>query len=569
MSADDSSTSKGGRGIARDFRFSEGENGERSAQNQGNVSGATPPGPPAAPRSWFWPILGLGLFVRLVAFAWNDRLFGDVNLYALVARQWSETGRLDYPGKFDFFDPTPYLTLSSPVSQHPPAWSWLAGLLASLPLGLDEFAALKVLCLVCGLAVIVLGMALARTLLKNPRSIDNGAITAVGLVLALHPMLVDFSANGSPYIAVAAGALAVMLAVLANDLPGWQRALLAGVGAALAWQVHGAGMLLVPAGLFGLALNPRTGTATRSRGSLGLLVGYLVTTALILAPLLAWNYAHFGTLLHSTSPYYLPGKLGLVTFVEDSTGIHYAVGALGWQHVIPYLRLAFISSGQFLLHLGLETGFLGLGLAALFAAILWRRPVIRRRPLLGMLAVVFALLAPCLGWPEFKYRFLVLILPMVLILATLGGAFLLSQLRQRVAIRAVLASSVLGCLAFWAVQIALTGSPSKYYAYDREHLPDYRLMREAATFLKTQPTGVLIALSDALDGGTETTWWHHLPTVSVRGIPPGPLSRLISDFSPTYLLISPSRRYVVPSSAQLKFENIRYLVYTLTTNKPE
>ena len=291
--------------------------------------------------------------------------------------------------------------------------------------------------------------------------------------------------------------------------------------------------------------------------------------ALLLAPLLAWNYAHFGTFFHSTSPYYLQGKLGLVTFVEDSTGIHYAVGALGWQHVIPYLRLALVSSGQFLLHLGLETGFLGLGLAAFFAVILWRRPVIGRRPLLGLLVVGLALLAPCLGWPEFKYRFLVLILPLVLILATLGGVHLLSPLRQRVVIRAVLATSVFGCLAFWAVQIALTGSPSKYYAYDREHLPDYRLMREAATFLKTQPTGVLIALSDALDGGTETTWWHHLPTVSVRGIAPGPLSRLIRDFSPTYLLLSPSRRDVVPPSAQLKFENGGYLVYELPANKPE
>ena len=537
-------------------------------------SGTTRQVPPAAPcaRSWFWPILGLGLLTRLIAFAWNDRLFGDVNLYALVARQWSETGRLDYPGKFDFFDPTPYLTLSSPVSQHPPAWSWLAGLLASLPVGLDEFNALKILGLLCGLAVIALGMALARSLLQPPQapvigtasaqpqeSFVNARITVVGLVLALHPMLVDFSANGSPYIAVAAGALAVALAILANDRPDWLRALLAGFGATLAWQVHGAGMLLVPAGLFGLALNPHPGTRSRLR----LLTGYLVTTALLLTPLLAWNYTHFGTLLHSTSTFYLPGKLGLVAIQDDPSGIHYAVGALGWQHVGPYLSLALASSGHFLLHLGLETGVFGLGLAAFFGFTLWRTPAAQRRSLLSLLAVVLAIVAPCLGWPEFKYRFLVLILPFVLILATLGGAQLLNQLRHRAAIRALLATTTLACLAFWAVQIALTGSPAKYYAYDREHLRDYAQMRAAAAYLKTQPPGVLIAFSDPLDGGTEATWWHHHPTVSVRGIAPDSLHRLIRDFKPAYLLLSPSRRGEVPPSAQLSFENAGFLVYTL------
>jgi hypothetical protein len=37
-------------------------------------------------------------------------------------------------------------------------------------------------------------------------------------------------------------------------------------------------------------------------------------------------------------------------------------------------------------------------------------------------------------------------------------------------------------LGFWLVQSVLTGSPTNYSAYGREHLPGYRLMREGAAF---------------------------------------------------------------------------------------
>ena len=544
------------------------------APPRSGMAGPFRPTAPAHSRSWLWPLLGVGLLVRLAAWVWNDRLFGDVNLYALVARQWSETGRLDYPGKFDFFDPTPYLALSSPVSQHPPAWSWLAGLIAALPVGLDEFAALKLLSLLAGLAVIVLGMGLARRLAPG----QPHAATAVGVVLALHPMLVDFSANGSPYMGVAAGALAVAVAVVSTERAWWWRGLLAGVGAGAAWNFHGAGLLLAPAGLLALALNARsaaqhppcsemTESFRSSAYALLLLGAYLLGLGLLLAPLFAWNQTHFGHLLHSTSTYYLQGKLGLVALVEDAGGLHYQVRALDWTHLVPYLRLALTSAGQFLLHLGLETGVVGLGLAILAATTLYRREVRQRRALLGALGVLVAIVAPCVGWPEFKYRFLVPALPLVLILSTLGGIHLASgATRLRLTpVRALLGLTALACLGFWLVQIALTGSPAKYYAYDREHLRDYRLMREAAAFLKARPAGLVVALPEALDGGTEAAWWHHHPTVNVRGIGAGMLHRLITDFRPAYLLLSPERRADAPPGATLSFENQGYLVYELGT----
>ncbi|MFA6961124.1 MAG: glycosyltransferase family 39 protein [Opitutaceae bacterium] len=509
---------------------------------------------PASPKSnsRFGWILGLGLLARLAAFAWNTRLFGDVNLYALVARQWREIGRLDYPGKFDFFDPAPYLALSTPVSQHPPAWSWLAGLIASAHLGIDEFIGLKLLCLFFGLAVITLGMSLARTLAG-----DRAAIFT-GLVLALHPMLIDFSANGSPYIAVAAGALAVALAVVSDEWNPCLRGVLAGAGAAASCSFHGVGILLIPAGLAGFLFNARPQTRLR------VLSAYVGTVALALVPLFLWNEANFGQLLHSSSTFYVQGKLGLISLIDDASGIHYQVGALSWHHAGPYALLALKSSFQFLLHLGLETGFTGLALAAFGTVVLYKNPVRTRAA--GLMIVMASIVGPCLGWPEFKYRFLVLLLPFVLILAVVGAMRLASRLRLW-KVRLILGASVTGCAAFWITQMALTGSPAKYYAYDLKHLHDYRLMREAADFLRTQPHGVVLSFPRGLDGGVEAMWWHHQPAVLARGFRTPLLKRLVADFRPDYLLLSPGeteKLAAIAPDAVLLFENAGYLVYRRT-----
>ena len=498
---------------------------------------------PQTLRSTLAVVTGVALIARLLALLWNDRLFGDVNLYALVARHWTQTGRLDYPLKFDYFDPAPYLALSSPVSQHPPAWSWLAGLLtrhAGLP---DAYAALQLLSLLGGLAVVILGTLIALRLGGLRRACWTG------LLLALHPLLIDFSANGSPYIAVAAGALAVVLATVSPDRPGWTRALLAATGAAAAWNFHGVGLLLIPAGFIALAIAP-------SRTSrLPLLAGYLLATTLLVAPLVAWNLQQFGKPLHSTSTFYILGKLGLVSLASDPTGIHFITTAPGWPHLLPYLGLALKSSLLFLLHLGLETGFAGLAFATLGTLVPLRSR--DRRTALPLLIITLALALPCLGWPEFKYRFLVLLLPLVLIAATLG--FRRSRLTTFLA-----TGSVAGCLLFWCVQIALTGSPAKYYAYDREHLADYRLMREASAFLRAQPPGTVLSLPHQLDGGIEACWWHAHPAILARGFPLPVAQRLIADFRPAYLLLSAdaSPSELTPT-ASLLFKNAGYHLYSL------
>lgn len=500
---------------------------------------------PPTLRSTLAVATGVALIARLLALLWNDRLFGDVNLYVLVARQWSQTGRLDYPLKFDYFDPAPYLALSSPVSQHPPAWSWLAGLLtryAGLP---DAFASLQLLSLLGGLTVVVLGMIVAR------RFAGDRCALVTGLLLALHPMLVDFSSNGSPYIAVAAGALAVILAIISPDRPGWVRGLLAATGASAAWNFHGVGLLLIPAGFIALAIAPSSGRR------LPALATYLFATTLLVAPLIAWNLNQFDRPVHSTSTFYILGKLGLVSLVNDSTGIHQVASTPTFAQLIPYLGLALKSSLLFALHLGMETGFAGLALAGLGAVFLVRSR--DRRTALALLLLTLALALPCLGWPEFKYRFLVLLLPLVLIAATVG--FRRSRLTTFLA-----TGSVAGCLIFWAVQITLTGSPAKYYAYDREHLADYRLMREAADFLRDQPPGSVLSLPHQLDGGVEACWWHQHPAILARGFPLPVTQRLVADFHPAYLLLSADQSAQAPlisPGALLHFKNAGYHIYTL------
>ena len=64
-------------------------------------------------------ILLAGIILRLISFGWNDRLQGDINLFALTAREFVLNDRLFYPMKFEYSDNVEYITLASPASQPP------------------------------------------------------------------------------------------------------------------------------------------------------------------------------------------------------------------------------------------------------------------------------------------------------------------------------------------------------------------------------------------------------------------------------------------------------------------
>ncbi|MDD2696519.1 MAG: hypothetical protein PHD58_11400, partial [Anaerolineales bacterium] len=73
-----------------------------------------------------------GICLRLASYQWNRRLYGDINLFALTARQFALYGRWEYPMKYDYSPNVPYLTLNTPASQHPPLWPLLGGMTARL-----------------------------------------------------------------------------------------------------------------------------------------------------------------------------------------------------------------------------------------------------------------------------------------------------------------------------------------------------------------------------------------------------------------------------------------------------
>ena len=50
----------------------------------------------------------LALGLRASSFQWNDQLQGDVNLFALTAREFRHSGELRYPIKYEFSDQVPY-----------------------------------------------------------------------------------------------------------------------------------------------------------------------------------------------------------------------------------------------------------------------------------------------------------------------------------------------------------------------------------------------------------------------------------------------------------------------------
>jgi len=86
-------------------------------------------GSPFGPRPLVWSIAALAIGLRVASLGWNDRLQGDVNLFALTAREVARNGRLVYPMRYEYSDRVPYLSFETPATQHPPLWPFSAGLL--------------------------------------------------------------------------------------------------------------------------------------------------------------------------------------------------------------------------------------------------------------------------------------------------------------------------------------------------------------------------------------------------------------------------------------------------------
>ena len=108
--------------------------------------------------------------------------------------------------KYEFSDHVAYKALASPADQHPPLWPLAAGCLGKVLRTDNTFLLLKLLCEAVGIGLMAV-VVYAGT--RRRRPIET--IVALAFV-ALAPELVDYSANGSMYILLAA--LLVVAALL-------------------------------------------------------------------------------------------------------------------------------------------------------------------------------------------------------------------------------------------------------------------------------------------------------------------------------------------------------------------
>ncbi len=146
---------------------------------------------------WLKAVLVAGLLLRLSALVGHPYPGGDVNLFCMAADNFSSTQKLSLQFKNHFTPELLPFGLDEPQSQHQPLWPLLGGIIKFLLRGMDSYPILQVLSLLSGLAVIYLVFRISRDRLP-----PWACFCAVTLT-AGHPLLIEYSANGSFYMLLA------------------------------------------------------------------------------------------------------------------------------------------------------------------------------------------------------------------------------------------------------------------------------------------------------------------------------------------------------------------------------
>lgn len=463
-------------------------------------------------------LLLLGAVLRVWSFEWNDRVQGDIGLFALAAREFADSGQMEYPIKYEFSDRADYCSPRSVVSQHPPLFPWAAGLLARVTPGDDTFFWLKILSELG--AILLLGWLALRAL----RAPGAGTLVPLGLVV-LSPALVDFSANGSPY--VWSGLLLLLAASLIGRVPRGRIGdyVLAGALSGLGPQLHPA-LYAVPAG-FLLA-----GAAQWRRVPLVAFGAFLAAGASVAAPWLLWNWKHFGTPLYSYNPHVLWTNLGLAREGIYGDVVSWRWADVGWVGpVATAARTVVESAVEMVQGLWLDAGPGGLLLAVAGALALMRvegpRFIYRLLPLSLYLALVLPFL--------YRDRFVVPLLPVFYQAAGIGFAMLAVRSRA-------LASLLVALVVAWMSAGYFESPPTRYYRDDAPHRAAYTAMLPVARDFALLPPGTTLGASGTLDGGIAAAYYHR--NLLVRGRSHGPplesepgdvLRKLRRDFGVRYV----------------------------------
>ncbi|MCX7935982.1 MAG: hypothetical protein N3A66_12075, partial [Planctomycetota bacterium] len=234
---------------------------------------------PLSPLLWAL-VIGLGVALRIYAFAQNTRLQGDVNLLALTAREYAESGDLYYPLKYTSPPYVPYAALREPATQHPLLVPWLAGIACRLWGTDDAFAILKLL----SAAGCILHWLLAAALAWR----YCGAYAWLPIFLtAFSPLVVDYSANGSPYITAAALMLFPFLWLLRRRSPGAAVCAALGLLCGVGFQIHGFFLAILAGCLWAVS---------RAKPARAILRAFLLLAVFLfsLVPTVIWSWRHTG-----------------------------------------------------------------------------------------------------------------------------------------------------------------------------------------------------------------------------------------------------------------------------------
>lgn len=452
---------------------------------------------------WFWGILTVGILLRVASLWWNDRLLGDVNLFALTAREYAESGELNYPMKWDYSPNTTWGDLKTPQSQHPPLWSFMAGLGAKICGTNNTYLVLQCLSLFSQCMLVFLCFKILSAL--------AGQIVILGVSLvSLSPMLIDFAGNGSQYTLGTVFTLATLWLLIRDRYKSKVNLILSGLCCGLAFCTHGA-FILVIAGAVLSTIIYNQGLAKRSWAVSFVLLGYIVAVL----PTILFRLEHFGSPTHSLNGVFFGGVFGKLSLSNDAGGVFWRIDS-SWSSsdLIRYFVNCLTVWRKFIIFLVFELSLPGIILAVIGVFLTLKQRI--HGPLV-VLIFTSTYLVPILLWPGFKSRFLASLLPLAIIFICIGSYHFFQESKVGLKWKRIIVGSIfLWFGSSWLLSLSVTGSASRYYTFDLVHNKNYQEMIGLVDKMKELERGLVIGAARSLDGGMEGIYWHGFPYIHAR-----------------------------------------------------
>ncbi len=433
-------------------------------------------------------ILLAGFLIRAEAFRWNWFMHGDVIADAQVSASFLRDGSLLTFSSKGSADPAVYVlppaVEGEQLKLHGPLVPVAAAALTALrggarstgstrspqassgqaPTVAEAFVSLKILSLLAGMLIILLAFLIASRLTDATMGLAAAAWTAASF------LLIDYAGNGALYTSQAA--VYLLWLVIALGPSSLRRTLLLGILSGVAYLITFQSVILLPAGIILLA------TQVRPWRRFALHVVILIGLAAIVAS--PW-------LLHSTVVLGDPfaGHAWNMRYVYSKAGFEVPAGVIpnlsirdqlsiitGVFHTwLPY-NLYYVARKLFLLA-PIAFFLFSFGLID----VIFSPPRLRRAfPVLVLLT--FHLLL-CAGWPIWKFRFFLPLLPLVFILA-------LEHLHHLPVSRAWKSGTITATFASIVLLSALTyrSVPTHTYYYDGALTQDPFHSSEEETYLR-------------------------------------------------------------------------------------